>query len=182
MKITIRIFNEVQAAVKLNTEDTIDREIKILSIVTGKPESYFYEMSIERLKRKIRKTARRLTRFRQHVPSFFFLAGRLYKVQKDITRITAGQYIDIKTLNTDNVFENIHVLCAILCRPVTERKYKGELVPERAKLFYERLSINIAYPLMVFFFRLFTLSSLIILQSLHREMTTESEGESSRQA
>ena len=71
----------------------------------------------------------------------------------DIQRLTAGQYIDVKTLCVDP-FNDLHLMCAILCQPCKDKEYRGESVPERAKFFYENMPVQIAYPLMMFFFRL----------------------------
>jgi hypothetical protein len=82
--------------------------------------------------------------------------GRYYRFNTDITKMTAGQYIDLSTYTTDDdtIINNLHTLLAIIA---TERrwlfwhtKYSAEAVSRRAEVFKD-LPMTVAYPITLFF-------------------------------
>jgi hypothetical protein len=166
--ITIKKFLEIQAILKLES-DVLDREMKILAVVYNKTFDEIQAMPITKLKSAVIATAPLLTDFKTSFPKTFRIDGIKYQIETNFSKVTGGQYVDIKTLDSDGGLSQIHILCAIMCRPVKEKSYDGEKVPARAELFYEKLDINIAHPLMVFFFHQYKLLNEIIVDFLSVE-------------
>jgi hypothetical protein len=166
--ITIRKFLEIQSIIKLES-DILDREMKILSVVYDKPFDEIQQMPITKLKAAVATTAPLLIDFKTSFPKSFRIDGIKYQIETNFGKVTGGQYIDIKTLDSDGGLSQVHILCAIMCRPVKDKTYDGAKVPARAELFYEKLDINIAHPLMVFFFQQYKLLNGIIVDYLSEE-------------
>jgi hypothetical protein len=170
-KITIKKFLEVQSVIKLES-DILDREMKVLSIVYDKTFDEIQSLPISKLKRLVLKTAPLLLNFGTSFPKTFRINNIKYRVTFDLTKISGGQYVDIKVLDSEKPLENIHTLCAILCLPVKDKGYIGEDVPERAELFFNELDINIAHPMMRFFFRQYLTLSDLMLGTIQNNMQT----------
>jgi len=137
----------------------IDRQAEILCLFTGKTKKDIDDMPIVELKRQVSALnfISDLTTLPKKIPAFFILNGKVYDVERNMNNITGYQFIDLSTFtkNRDEINENLHKILAVLCIPrkrfFKKGKYNGELVPELAELFYNELSMAVAYPLSVFF-------------------------------
>jgi len=78
--------------------------------------------------------------------------GQIYSGVLDVTKLTAGQYIDIKTFCKDSelIFENLANIMATIYVEEGE-EYDGAKHASRARLFQEKLSIADVYGFALFF-------------------------------
>lgn len=104
--------------------DLLDREILILSELTGKPEEYFTSMDIGELKKLFRKVpilsidGLKDVRFNKQL----LLNGWLYKAVYDPSEVNVALYRDLKTYIDKGIDKNLHKILACIYRPVF-RKY-----------------------------------------------------------
>ena len=105
------------------------------------------------------------------LPREIEVCGQKYSGCFEMNKKTAGQYIDFCHFLKTNNRENIHNILSIIYIPKGE-KYDGDLQKARAELFYEHLTMNIAYPVYVFFCNVLTHLIKIIPDYLDKEMQT----------
>lgn len=88
------------------------------------------------------------------IPKYFLFHRKVYKPIINFKTITGGQYIDLTTYSKVNIYENLHILSAIVCDECTwygeRKKYDGVNMLKRAELFKE-LPITTIYPITLFF-------------------------------
>ncbi len=115
--------------------DLLDREILILSKLSGKPEDYFTSMDIGELKKLFRKvpvlTLVNLKDVRHN--KYLFINGWLYKAVIKPKDINVALYRDLKTYIEKGIDENLHKILACIYRPVLI-KYTGKVHEKTAKL------------------------------------------------
>lgn len=83
----------------LDGEFDIDKQIKILSIITDIPEDDLFNMPLGKYERQL-DALDFLThplKPKKTIPNKLTINGKKYRILKDIAKMTAGQYIDIQT-------------------------------------------------------------------------------------
>jgi len=101
----------------------------------------------------------------------FTIDGVKYIVNPDISQITAEQFqaFEYFTKDKDLITHNLHNLMAIICLKEGD-KYVMSSAPERANLFYDKMTFDVVAPVSFFFFRLLTLSLKDIQHSLESKI------------
>lgn len=88
------------------------------------------------------------------IPKYFLFHAKLYKPILNFKTITGGQYIDLTTYTKTNIYDNLHILSAVVCDECSwygaRKKYDGVEMLKRAELFKE-LPITTIYPVTLFF-------------------------------
>jgi hypothetical protein len=113
----------------------------------------------------------------------FELNGITYGLENDWQNMTWGQWVDLEVYSqSDKLTDNIHMLMALLYRPVTNEKgkdyklekFKSSKVMERADMFKNNLPIEMWFGVSTFFLQ--TLNAYIthIDNSLKAKMKIES--------
>lgn len=87
-----------------------------------------------------------------------------YGMNFDFANISTAEFLDIEYFTKDNPTENLHILCAIIYRPIIAKdnrrkfpsnyiieKYKSEDVISRADLFKDKMKAKYAVSASVFF-------------------------------
>lgn len=105
--------------------------------------------------------------------------GKVYKAVTDISKISAGQYIDLKNLGKDdNWIKNMHIMLGCLFLPVNwygrAKKYNGEKLPEISKDLLEA-KLKDVYGLLFFYSSVLEKLSPIIQMSLDEALKTIQE-------
>lgn len=97
----------------------------------------------------------------------FTIQGQKFDVNWRLESRTAGQFIDLTSLTKDPelINQNLHYILSVLCLPKGEA-YTTETFEERAKLFKEHLTMDIALPMSVFFYKVLAESLPSIMDSL----------------
>jgi hypothetical protein len=154
--ITIRQFTEI-TRIKESNLDSIEKTIEIIAVATGTDREVIARISIDKLKdiyRRIAFVAAKEIQA-QEVTESVKIDGVEYVANLDIRKASAGQYIDLKeiTKKPGEINFRIHEVMAIFFLPKGEQ-YNGETMLDRAELFYEKMSIALAYPVAVFFLKI----------------------------
>lgn len=79
-----------------------------------------------------------------------FIINNIEYKMIDLTKITLGEFMDLDMYSKEPI-NNIEYIMAVLYRPITQDKYDGSLVNERAELFLEKLSYETAAGAALFF-------------------------------
>ena len=160
----INIDTYIKLVPVLETEqEDITRVINILCVLTGKKREEIKEIQLTDYHKLIKKMAFLFTEIPTKLESKRIkLDGNYYEFKLNAENLLFGEYINaMETLNSKNenaVIENLDKILASICRPVEkkfgkwkEKKMTSKLLQETVKLFRDKMSIQDAYPLAVFF-------------------------------
>jgi hypothetical protein len=161
MKLTVGQYQELYSISKSNL-DEIDKAIQSVGIVTGKTERQLDDMPVSEFN-ALSKTV--ITSFEKarfnNKPSTYLRSGKkLYKIDFDVSNISAGQYIEVQEWLKGDLIDNMDKILASICRPVNDyylfkrvRKYDGSQHPYVCRDMKE-VDFNEAYGCIVFFCQL----------------------------
>lgn len=151
--VNLKQFAALQNKLQQEDTDVIERYIDIVALLSNEKPSLIMKMPIDALKQAIEYVS-----FINELPketkikNIIEVNGQIYKGTLDITKLTAGQYIDIKTFCKDSelIFENLANIMAVIY--VEEgSEYEGTKHANRARLFQEKLNIADVYGFTLFF-------------------------------
>jgi hypothetical protein len=141
-------------------EQILDRNIKMLSLLTGEGEDVFLELTASQLAELVGKIS-----FLNNLPEAkainqVNINGKLYQANLLISELTAGQYIDLSEF-IKNPINNLHKIMATLYLPAQKKwygklvveRYNGKTQKERADEFYRYMPVSVAYPAALFFYQ-----------------------------
>ena len=101
------------------SEDRLTKDIKILSYLTKKPESYFESIDFKHLEYH-RNTIAFLydtqPQFRIH--KYIFVNGRIYKLLTDVRKFSANRFLGIKAHVKGGIEANFNKLVALSYKPL----------------------------------------------------------------
>lgn len=154
-EIKIHQFYELRALLEMRDLPNIDKNVQLLSVLTGKPIDVIEDLTFNQIASHIAGIS-----FVDKMPKaaakrYIFVRGCIFKVHLDPSKITPAQFIDLSmfTKDANTIIENIHNILAVICTPVF-RKYNGKSHKKRADLFVEHLDVETAYGIALFFCRL----------------------------
>ena len=151
--VNLKQFAALQNKLQQEDTDVIERYIDIIALLSNEKPSLIMKMPIDALKQAIDYVS-----FINELPketkikNVIEINNQVYKGTLDITKLTAGQYIDIKTFCKDSelIFENLANIMAVIY--VEEgQEYEGTKHANRARLFQEKLNIADVYGFTLFF-------------------------------
>lgn len=163
--VNLKQFAALQSKLQQEDTDAIERYIDIISILSNEKPSLIMKMSINDLKKAIEYIS-----FINELPketrikNIIEINGQTYRGVIDVTKLTAGQYIDIKTFckNSELIFENLANIMAVIY--IEEgQEYEGTKHANRARIFQEKLNIADVYGFALFFSNLLNALTLDIL-------------------
>ena len=169
--VTLKQFAALQSKLQQEDTDAIERYIDIISILSNEKPSLIMKMPIDDLKKAIEYIS-----FINELPketrikNIIEINGQTYRGIIDVTKLTAGQYIDIKTFckNSNLIFENLANIMAVIY--IEEgQEYEGTKHANRARIFQEKLNIADVYGFALFFSNLLNDLTLDILDFTIRE-------------
>lgn len=146
----------------------LDKIIAYITVLTGIPTEEVLDLSLPDFKQLQAVIMTLLNTERQQIPTFTWeYSGVTYGMQHLLTKITAGEFIDLDTLTSDqdNFLSHLHVLMAILFRPLkkgpstlggtdfTLVKYRHEDLETRAPIMMH-MPMNVVWGA-IFFFQLY---------------------------
>jgi hypothetical protein len=151
----------------------IEKQQKMLSIVEGKPESYYDSFKYRDL---ITEYGEKLSFF-DNIPEtkpvdFLQVGGKRYKFVHELNEITAGQYIDILAFSGEIMQLNKIAACFFL--PMKGKRYQGYGVVPHDVVADDLLGAKFieVYACMLFFCQLFSelISNTITSSMVNQEM------------
>ena len=176
--VNLKQFAQLQSKLQQEDTDAIERYIDIISILSNEKPGLIMKMPINDLKKAIEYIS-----FINELPketkikNVININGQTYRGVIDVTKLTAGQYIDIKTFCKDSelIFENLANIMAVIY--IEEgQEYDGIKHAPRARLFQDKLNIADVYGFALFFSNLLNDLTLDILDftiQQQKELTTE---------
>jgi hypothetical protein len=163
--VNLKQFAALQSKLQQEDTDAIERYIDIISILSNEKPSLIMKMPIDDLKKAIEYIS-----FINELPketrikNIIEINGQTYRGIIDVTKLTAGQYIDIKTFckNSDLIFENLANIMAVIYLE-EGAEYEGTKHANRSRIFQEKLNIADVYGFALFFSNLLKDLTLDIL-------------------
>lgn len=156
-QLTIKQFLNCKRISELEA-DPIDKNVRLLSEITGKQVDEIESLPISELKEQLRKLGAIETLLPESkVKMKFKVKGQRFTCIWEQQKLTAAQYIDVChfTKNGGDMIYQIHNILAAICVKRTwygkQLKYDGSQHKEVADLFYNHMTIEQAYPIMLFF-------------------------------
>lgn len=189
MRITVKQFQELHYISEMQ-ESEIDKSIKLVGCLTGKTPDEVEKMKVKDFNKvcaKIKKQFGILTqKWLNTKPRRYVMAkGRLYRLNYDIKKITAGKYVDSMAFSKDMVGK-IHIIMATIAEPINWRGKVYERNHDDIASDMEQLNFEVAYHAGVFFYLLFQMSMVVTRPYLVRQITkqgiTKEEAETLLQA
>ena len=186
-EVTVRQFQELSKVPDLDYSD-LDKQLKILEILTGVSDDYFLNISFTDLKKIIKKTD-----FVNHTPLSLRkkhrlkIKGRRYAVNYIPQELIAGEYIDLTELTKEgaNVNKNIAKILAIYLKPINifgfplrrcYEKKNGKLIQTiksrkyTEELILDNLTMDVVFPMSGFFLNLWQRLTKATLTYLEEQM------------
>lgn len=154
--VSIEKFPLIYDIVRDKDIDPIDREIRVISIMSDVPVADIEKIRIDKLKELI-KTVNFV--FKMDFPKpvqMFRHNGYRWVVSYDITKITAGDFISISKLteSEESIMANLPQLVAMFVKPYKLNWFKLkeiEMSYEDRIKHIQSMNVGIVYPLCVFF-------------------------------
>ncbi len=183
-ELTIGKYQECMSMI--NLEESMDKTLHILSSISGILLDELYDLPYTTYS-QLSSIVSKLFNLKEDKPKFdLTIDGVKYKMISEISKMTTAEFIDLDTLINDqeNAVSNLHILMAILYRPVDKKgkitKYRSQEVEERAIIFKEKMTCD--YALSALFFSLvlgeqFTLSMKVYSDQVVKEMKTQKMSE-----
>jgi hypothetical protein len=186
--VTLRQHQKLSEVPGLGFND-LDKQLRILEILTGVSEDHYYKLVLSELKKLIR-----MTDFVNHTPVDvgrvykLKIKGRRFKINYDPKQLIAGEYVDISELTKteEMIGKNLHKIISIYLKPVNvfgyplrkcyEKNSNGELIQtlKSRKWTEERiqdsLTMDIVFPMSGFFLTLWQNLTEGIQTSLEKKM------------
>ena len=156
----------------------LDKEVKLLCIITGMTEQQIDSLSIEDLK-ELRKELAFLDEPIEGKPvDFIVINGRRYRMNYDIKNMPAARYIESKVFSKDTL-ANLHKIAASMVIPQkkqwfgkwVDNKYDASKHEEYSSDMQEANFIHI-YHSLVFFYQVYRNWIEVSRDYMIREMTT----------
>jgi hypothetical protein len=153
--ITIKTFMELKS---VQSDNDLTVLINRLSILCDRDSDEIRSLPIN----EFNELTEKISFLNESIPNGFKLKMKIddkwYGMIPNLHYITAGEFIDIENFKM-NSEENIHLICAVLWRPIVKEDEVGYLIQnhqtrgfkERAELFLNRLPITAVWGGLLFF-------------------------------
>ena len=181
--ITIEMYIKLRPVLAVEQEP-ITKIINILCVLTGKKREIIKDISLPEYHNLMKKMSFLNTEIPKKLNTKRIKVNEdWYEWKMDAKNMLFGEYISImeimqkSTDNDDVIFENLHKLLTVICRPVKRRyrlfwkpiKMDGELIRKTSTNFYKNMSIADAYPVIVFFCNRYPELMKVIKTSLNKK-------------
>lgn len=163
-KLPIKTFIEINA-INQNRLDGFDAEYHLVKALTGLSEEELNNMPIPEFKKIMLRSAFMTDTNFGKPKDRFTIDGIEYRINWRVEQKTAGQYIDL-THYCKKPFDNMHYIMAVL---TFFDKYDSKEVEKRAEIFYNKLTMDIVYPISLFFLKVLRDSMAAIQDSLIKD-------------
>jgi hypothetical protein len=157
-------------------QDPIDRNVRLLAEITDRTVDEIESLPLGELKEQLKQLASIETiDTNQKLKLKFKIKGKRFEVIWKAQELTAAQYIDVTHFAKDStqVIYNIHNMLAAISVERTwygkRKKYDGAKHKKISELFYNHMTIEQAYPIMLFFCKFYEELANNILTYLSEE-------------
>ena len=151
--ISIGKFQEIYAILKMPDGLVLEKDIKILAVLTGQSEEVIGNVDMDDYAFMMNKVSF-INQFpsADHIPTQVKFDGVKYNLQMKMEKLKLAQYIDLELLSKtqDEIIYNMHKILAIFMSD--SKTYSTEDMIRRADIFKAKMTIDVAYPITVFFY------------------------------
>lgn len=141
-EISLKQFNDIQLISELETSAT-RKSIKTLAVLLGIDEKMVAKIPIKE------SSLIDLSFLQKEIPrkavTQFTIDDITYSPIKDFNTLSLGEYADIDYYMNNDLFNNIHYIAAIVCRPINVlgemEEYDSDTLEQRALLLYNKMNI-----------------------------------------
>jgi hypothetical protein len=178
--ININQFLQIHAALEMRDIDTLDRNIYLAAALLNTNVDWVEDnMTLQQIGQVIREASFAQEEPKGKVKKYFWLNGRLWKVELEAKNITPAQFFDLSTYTKtpQETVDNVAKIMATICRPIFT-KYDSDKIEARAKMFGEKMRFDFAYATALFFWGLYNKfcdATLTYLADRLKEKTKEAE-------
>jgi hypothetical protein len=155
--ININQFLQIHAALEMRDIDTLDRNIYLAAALLNTNVDWVEDnMTLQQIGQVIREASFAQEEPKGKVKKYFWLNGRLWKVELEAKNITPAQFFDLSTYTKtpQETVDNVAKIMATICRPIYT-KYDSDKIEARAKMFGEKMRFDFAYATSLFFWGLY---------------------------
>lgn len=179
-EVSLEMFQKI-SAIKGNSEE--EKKLIELSILSGRPVNDFKQIPKSMVMSMIEMVGKFLNIEKTEVTDFseFTHSGQTYILPKwDYSEMTFGEWMDAKTVSTikdefeGNIFDNAHMLIAILCRKKGEKEYDSSQIEKIAESF-KTLPMDKVFLIVNFFLRQKTESMKNLVTFSNRLLSLQTE-------
>lgn len=155
--ITIAQFNEANIVLQTKYESSVDQHIKLLEAVSDLTEDEILEMPKDEFLSAVKKLSflNDIDSISTRFPKRFVLKGKVYAPLQRVDKFTMGQNIDMAHYMKGDHMANLHKLLSTVIMPcdwkLQPKKYNGARIAKQSEIFLHNLTMDIAYPIAVFF-------------------------------
>ena len=169
-KLTISKWQEAISLIGIRI-DGFEGSIELLKTLSDLSTEQIHALTLVEFNSYLSKLNFLNTECNTKVVDNFTIDGVKYLVNWKVETKTAGQFIDLTTLTKDPelINQNLHYIMAVICLPKGE-KYSSETFEDRANIFKDKLTMDIVFPLSVFFYKVLNDSLPNIVNSLNEEV------------
>ena len=174
-KIPLGTYAAIDALLRHPASNEMQRDITILSMITGKPERYYEEeIHLTQLSKELQKLRAFLgIELQAKYTPKFKVKGRKFKVSETLDEYNVGQLegISLLKLTPENFAEKSGLCMAILCKEKKGlRFWRDELsLEQKQKLFEESMPTSVVIGIVQFFFVCSQALLPIVLEKVERE-------------
>lgn len=150
------LFKYQDAMSLINETNEIDKNVKLLSLISDINEEDLLDLPVSEFL-KINTIVNSLLLLKQDEVKFdITIEGIKYKMLTEISKMTTAEFIDLDSIvkDTDNTIQNLHIVMAILYRPINKKgdieKYDSSTVLERAELFRNKMMCDVVLSAVLF--------------------------------
>ena len=170
--VTLRQYQRIAEIPSLKFEDELDKQIKVLSILTGIVDDYFLSVPFSELGKLLSKVGFIYSLPKQsEIKSKINIKGNRYRVNLLPSNLVAGEYIDLTNLlkDKDKIADNLPDIMAIFLKPVNifglkkkgcYKEVEGAMVQtldsrdKTKELILDGLTMDYVFPISGFFLNL----------------------------
>lgn len=162
-EVTIKQYLGINDLIIDQSIDMIDKQVRVIAELTGRSIDEIEQLDLSEFKSMCSQTSFLYEKPSDRLTGSFIIDGVKYIFYPTKPIRKAKDFIDLShlTKDKDHILDNIHKIMAVFCKPETEQDFN-----ERAEIFLQKLTIDKAYPIAVFFWTVFQKLSPIIQNSL----------------
>lgn len=159
--ITIEQFPLIYDIIKDKDIEPIDKEVRLISIITGLSVADIENIELGQLRELIKKVRFIFKLEFPHPVEWFKHEGYKWHVNYDITKISSADFISLTKLSTteDDVMMNMAEITSIFVKPYKRKwfKYVPVEMDYKDKLeLIKTINVGVIYPVCVFFCKVLT--------------------------
>lgn len=155
-----------------------EKNLQLIGILANVPQNKVEDMKINEIKSLTAQLGWVSDKPKRQIHKFK-IGKTVYVVDRNISAMTAGQFIDISEYAKEGVNENLHKIMTVFCKPTkgnflwrkTLNYGEGYDTKELSEVFRTQLTMEIVYPLSLFFCDMWNRLEPVMQEYLRRKQS-----------